>query len=779
MLETKKQYELAIAALCHDLGKFKQRAFGGDEKSLSRDVVSMEGQLLPTSMDARYTYRHALWTYGFFLEDFFPIIRQLDLDLSIDWELVARESAMHHNPSSDGYSHFVAMGDRLSAGADRVEKEIGLAKDAYLKTPLRAVFPNVRPNQRHTSTKSTWVYAMRPFIEGQDVMFPSQNLEEAPDYHNLWRAFKESLSSLQGKISCQMLVRKLKDLLFTYCWCIPSATNDGLNDISLYDHSVMTMTIALAMANSENAQKPFRLVVGDLSGIQKFIFQSKSESFRGASKTFRGRSFIISLLSTAYQVGLCDRLGLIPFVDMIDAGGRFTLLLPNFDGIEKQIEAYQTEQDVFFLKKYLGTLCIVIDASQEIGMDGFSAKTFRKTLAESSALLMGRKTRKFERALPITGFVLSNVNVEGTRCPACGVRSSDTEDGFCTECRQEGQIGGHIPDMKEFHLAVTTASDSGFQLLSNVVFAEGKGEQGHVAYAMYASRSEILPIWHLNAYTPHKEFSEIARMGVSDEGQGRALLAYVKIDVDHLGDIFIDGLPDDAYTLSRYVTLSRQLHMFFNMYLHSLLEKSYPDVYTVITGGDDVFLITPWNQAVPLVQQLHSDFSKYCCMNPDFHFSVGISIQGAKAPFSFGNRNAGDALDVMAKEAFGRNCVCFMGDRFSYEELAKLMSDKDTLKSYLTDSRYPVSTAFLYRMLGYVKDRLSGDTARRGSSIGKMRYDIARNFDKDDSMECRLDAVRFFQARFEYADASALRRFEHCLEYVLDATRDASGGIHD
>lgn len=781
MLDIQKQYELALAALCHDIGKFKQRAYGGEEKGLSHEVMSMEGQLLPTSMDDRYTYRHAIWTYSFFLEDLFPVVRNLDLDLHLDWEKIARESAMHHNPSSDGYSYFIAIGDRLSAGADRILNEKGLSRDAYLKTPLRSVFPNIKPGRNHSSVKSNWVYAMLPLKQEQDVTFPSFGEDGVPDYQKLWKSFLADCSKLSGKMSCQTLVRKLRDLLFTYCWCIPSATNDGLNDISLYDHSAMTMTIALAAANSDNSEKPFRLVVGDLSGIQKFIFQSKSESFKGTSKVFRGRSFIISLLSSAYQIGLCHRLGIVPFVDLVDAGGRFTLLVPNVVGIEKLIEDYQTEQDVFFLKKYLGSLCIIIDASLAIGKEELEKGLFRETLSKSSAVLMKRKTRKFERALPITGFVLSEVDTSGTRCSACGVRSRSEEEGkdFCAECNQELHIGGRIPDMRNFHFALSSKTDKGFQLLSDVVFEEGIGGQEDSAYSMYASEAENLPVWHLNNYTPHAEFSEIAGKSVSYEGKGRRLLAYVKIDVDHLGEIFIDGFADDAFTLSRYVSLSRQLHMFFNMHLYSLLKESYPDVYTVINGGDDVFLVAPWDQAIPLVQQLHDDFSRYCCGNPDFHFSVGISMQGSSVPFAFGNRDAEVALDDKAKEEFGRDCVCFMGRKFSYDDLSKLMSDVDTLKLYLSDPRYPVSTAFLYRLLEYVDDRLSGEVARKGGSIGKMRYDIARNFAKAEDSECRFDAVRFFQSRFEYSDADTLRRFRVCLEYVLNAERDTEGGSHD
>jgi Predicted hydrolase of the HD superfamily (permuted catalytic motifs) len=159
---------------------------------------------------------------------------------------------------------------------------------------------------------------------------------------------------------------KIKDLLYSYTWCVPSATNDYFNDISLYDHSISTMSLSLALALADDSEFPFCICAMSVSGIQSFIFQSKYESFKGAAKVFRGRSFIISALTTAYKNKVCNGLGIIPFVDLIDAGGKLTMILPNLKSIDSVLDSIQMEIDEFLLQKYFGTLAIVSDYSLKV-----------------------------------------------------------------------------------------------------------------------------------------------------------------------------------------------------------------------------------------------------------------------------------------------------------------------------------------------------------------------------------------------------------------------------
>jgi len=783
-LNRKQQYELALAAIFHDVGKFKQRAFSGKEQVFSPVVKSMEAYLLPIGDNCRYSYRHALWTYSFFIDDLMPILKNVSLDQPLDIELIARESASHHNPGKAcSYSAIISKADCLSAGGDRLMSEDLSGEGSrtkYLRTPLRSLFPNMHPSNQDEIGQSEWGYQVES-AKASDAkgMFPTRIEECSCAYGELYQAFLSELSSLKGKISCANFLRKCKDLLYEYCWCIPSATNDYLNDISLYDHSVTTMSIALALGNSDNAKKPFRLLACDVSGIQSFIFQSKNQSFKGAATTIRGRSMLISALSTAYQVGLAEKLDLIPFMDILDAGGKFSILLPNYEGIEKSLEEYQEEQELFLLRKYLGTLCIVADFSMELDASCLDKKSFGTTMKDSAKRIGQQKDQKFWRAIKKNGFVLRDVDMSGNRCVACGVRVADAE-GYCTECNDERMVGESLPH------ATTVAFSSeakGFELLDHVWFTTKGFSPSDTVFSL-GDDASLFPLWRLNNYTPGKSFEEIALTSIHDDGEiqrGKPFLGYIKIDVDHLGELFISGFPKNAFTISRYMTLSRMLNHFFNIHVHNVLASEFPDTYTVISGGDDVFLITPWDKAVALVGRLRKDFTFYCCGNPDLHFSAGIVVEGRRTPFFYANEDVNDALDTKAKEDFGRNHVCYFGEKFSYEDLSGLQNDVVTLSRFLRDPQYPVSMGFLYRMYQYIQDKLSESDARKYSSISKMRYDIARNFSGNDVDPAKkIEAIKFFNDRFEFADEEGLRRFQVAIMNAMYEQRvfhkDINGG---
>ena len=83
---------------------------------------------------------------------------------------------------------------------------------------------------------------------------------------------------------------------------------------------------------------------------------------------------------------------------------------------------------------------------------------------------------------------------------------------------------------------------------------------------------------------------------------GLDALGILKADVDNLGLIMGWGLKGDRFTLSRLATLSRQLDLFFSCFLPDLIasKSEFQNIYTVFAGGDDLFLIGPWNRIMEL-----------------------------------------------------------------------------------------------------------------------------------------------------------------------------------
>ena len=177
--------------------------------------------------------------------------------------------------------------------------------------------------------------------------------------------------------------------------------------------------------------------------------------------------------------------------------------------------------------------------------------------------------------------------------------------------------------------------------------------------------------------------------------EGDKKLAFMRADVDYLGLILSDGLRFDEfgekelYTISRIATLSRMLDLFFSGYINTLarevsaeyvkkslkqyenrelseserkrkelLEAIYSNgklkigslIYTVYSGGDDLFIVAPYDVALEFARKLRADFYRFTCKNPDFGISAGIYIGRHTTPIHLSAKFAG-RLEDLAKDS--------------------------------------------------------------------------------------------------------------------------------
>ena len=88
--------------------------------------------------------------------------------------------------------------------------------------------------------------------------------------------------------------------------------------------------------------------------------------------------------------------------------------------------------------------------------------------------------------------------------------------------------------------------------------------------------------------------------------------------------IFQQGL--EAPTFAKMAALSRQMNAFFALYLPWRCRTRYPNAYTVFAGGDDFFLLGPWQTQMDLARDLRTEFTRYVAGNPGIHFSAGLSM---------------------------------------------------------------------------------------------------------------------------------------------------------
>ena len=137
---------------------------------------------------------------------------------------------------------------------------------------------------------------------------------------------------------------------------------------------------------------------------------------------------------------------------------------------------------------------------------------------------------------------------------------------------------------------------------------------------MFTGKHVSTKLW-VGSYTIGKTFEEIAK-----NAEGIERLGILRADVDNLGQTFVGGFCNEVnqnryVTLSRTATLSRQLSLFFKLYINKILkEPEYSltgkqlnkrNATIVYSGGDDLFIVGAWNEIIELAIDIRKKFAQY------------------------------------------------------------------------------------------------------------------------------------------------------------------------
>ena len=196
-----------------------------------------------------------------------------------------------------------------------------------------------------------------------------------------------------------------------------------------------------------------------------------------------------------------------------------------------------------------------------------------------------------------------------------------------------------------------------------------------------------------------KSFHHIAKSALNptdppDKFTGVEALGVLQADVDNLALIFSCGLEHNS--LSRLATLSRQMNYYFSVYLPFVLstKEEFKDIYTVFAGGDDLFLIGPWNRIVEFALFLNSSFKNYVCCNNQITLSAGISINKPGEPIPSISERAETALKK--SKANERNSITVFDETVKWKEFGELNTIKKEIETWMDKSF--INNAMLFRL---------------------------------------------------------------------------------
>jgi len=830
----KKVEQVILGALLHDIGKFSQRA-GVPNKFLKDDYEI--ARVCKKNAQGVYGYYHSLYT-SLFLEEnkqYFPIVTE---KFEKPEDNFINFASCHHNPRTE-IGNIITVADMLSSGMDRDgRKDSDTFEDQekinFRKERLISLFSELKlkPETKNFPYK----YHIDRLKYGEE-MFPfaeEQKEELTGEYRRNWEFFETEFKTLYKENSNHFL-SGLISLLEKYTWCIPSSTID-LPDISLFDHSITTASIAAALyeyhegvndfseksVNNKKDEK-FILLSGDLSGIQRYIYNIFGSSSSGASKVLRSRSFYLELLNEASARLFVDNLGLNPVNILYCTGGKFLMLLPNLSPIKEKIKLTNRFLSEWFIKKFTGELSLNVTFIDLSGND-FEISRFSKKYGELVRLVDIKKKKKFDDVIlqENSNFFVMDYDYdkyENGACRFCGkepaslnIEIKDEDDeGLGEFCYEMKNFGEKIPLINKIGLTNNLIKNTKYSIKPLSFFddkyyffflKENEDFDFDDFLNIYTTENVLrdknyLPLKNISNYIPKKEyiplsFEEIAENssispeldvikkslqklkgenqnyvldsffdnslkkndkdemdGKDEDKLGQKMLGVLRADVDNMGLIFGFGflneeLNDSKLTISRYYALSRMFNNFFIAYLKKLIKENliYNSIYTVYSGGDDLFLIGPWDVILDFSFKLNEKFRLFVGENKDITISAAIGLFKPSYPIKRFASVTGNLLEI-AKEPEKKDKIKkdMHGNRLnlfnmavSWEKAHELIMEgvflENELRKNKRDSTSKINSSFVYRLLTYYrmyKEYKDKGKIKLLKYKPMLSYDISRN----------------------------------------------------
>ncbi|MGR9046368.1 MAG: type III-A CRISPR-associated protein Cas10/Csm1 [Gammaproteobacteria bacterium] len=531
-----------------------------------------------------------------------------------------------------------------------------------------------------------------------------------------------------------------------------------------------TAAKTLSEQRSSWQEDKFLLVQGDFFGIQDFIFASGGETNKRAAKLLRGRSFYVSLLTECAALKVLDVLNLPATSQVINAAGKFMIVAPNTEFTKEALQKVRQELDEWFLQHSFGQAGVGLAWTAACCNDFRRSKQgelspYKRLITQLFEQLEIIKNQRFNLCTSETAPVVFNDfldrfdNTKGV-CKVDGRSPASEqidEETFVSELAKDQIETGHWLTRRE-RILITRHSLGLTSALKipifgyHIGFAENEEVQGK--FGEQAKTGNLLRAWDfslpkaadqvlwrgyarrsINAYVPlfddkaqaeaklgkyageekldlgeAKTLNHIACedqiLQEDHQWQGISALSTLKGDVDNLGMIFQNGLGDDI-SFTKTAALSRQINVFFTVYLPWLCRSEYPNSYTVFAGGDDFFLIGPWLSQIKLAGTMRQAFQRYVAENNKVHFSAGISTTKPGLPINQLGEMAEDALEQAKAhnpkklEIAPKNAVSCFNQRMFWQEFSELTGRRLERLHQLSEDN-ALSTGYVYGLLNLI-----------------------------------------------------------------------------
>ncbi|MCX5977787.1 MAG: type III-A CRISPR-associated protein Cas10/Csm1 [Coprothermobacterota bacterium] len=778
-----RKYQTVIfAALLHDLGKFLQR---GDPSGSLR-ITGKHPEVSRRFIQAKSSIFEPATDIPLLLE----LVQRHHESPTFPEELRVQGASPEVRP----LAMLISTADNYSS-AEREDSE--LRGRNFRTVPLSSVFARL---QLQALLPTPRAYRLQPLDPLHAFPEDFRELGEG-EMNSQLRRFGEEFLNLETTVDRQneeVLYTHLMALLQRWTWCIPSDTQEEVPDVSLYDHLRTTSAIAACLYRfhqvgddfredsiRDGERSKFRLVVGDLSGIQRYLFQISRIGAGGVAKRLRARSLLLSALTEAISHQLVQRFSLPISCILMASGGKFYVLVPNIEGSEEAVVEIAAQTNRAFLERFQGQLSLNL---AQVAFSGRAFSSFGDVFQACAQKLAKQKLAPLHDVLSENGAWLSESfripeemgDAEGI-CQCCHARKGEEDEKgvrICSSCRDDARMGGILANARylAFHHGATPFAyrDVAFALTGDVqltVWREPPPSSlpAYLVVQLNDSKLEGVPqhpalFRYVTNFIPLAHGDErVDCIGCEEEcplpgnplyfdclanrAGGRKYLGYLKADVDRLGSLFAWGLrgdDKDRSSVSRIATLSRMLDLFFSGWVEQLLRTRFSYCYAVYSGGDDLFLIGPWDEITGFAEYIQKEFHRFSNDNANLTLSAGIALAKARTPLSRAVALADEALEE-AKETptigaqTSRDQLVFLGSTFKWRDALPALETGRKLADWLKQEK--INSGQVRRLLTYgqmaTRYHLRKE-ARALRYIPLLVYDLRRNMKLPEGDPARL-----------------------------------------
>lgn len=788
---------VSLAGLLHDFGKFTNRSSNYVENIKNKEYKTFKHPVLSKEFVC-FLEENNIIESSELLENLKELVlKHHESDIFSKVNLSVKNI---ENEKLQRIGNIIASSDNYSASERRDEPvEYNKENINWMTKPLNPIFETISlKNDVNENKTSNFAYKLNTL--NYEAIFSKQLTKETNKdsfkgnreeelYKHICNFFEE-IKKIDSN-SYDIFFSQLYLLMEKYMWCIASDTQINISDISLFDHLKSTSALALASYKYhkennilENGAQPsaeieqFKVLIGDVSGIQNFIYDGiKSE---GAAKTLRGKSFFVKMVSDAIALYIIKEFDLSLTNIILTAGGKFYILLQNTEDSIKKIEEIKEKLNNYLYKEFFGQLFVNIVTLEANGNE--IAKKFTKILEKGNRELNWQKDKRFFNQIkknPIFDVAYRN---DGT-----------TALDRLNEKFKE--MGGKIPKAKFIGIRYSHKADNNetFEVIENmsIQFFKSKeeintsGKNEKIDLVISLNNVEIVEnyptiVRFISNYAPLKERKDSLKSfeNISNSATGNKKIAVYKADVDNLGMIFSIGLKKkknisdeelekieendekDYRSISRISTLSRNMEYFFSYWMNSIFKKEkveislgnkvkkeieLNDIYVLYSGGDDLVIIGPWDKIIYVSYFIRKNFEKFVTENNEITLSGGIAISHPKLRIINGIDSAGELEEKSKEIDKDKNALTLFGKSFKWNEFEKIFEFAEKLqKIYGSREESGIITqTFLYRCLNYTEmaEKLYESLSRVDKSnkagknidfnlltyVSKFEYDYGRN----------------------------------------------------